>query len=138
MSAPLTVSSVKTAFYLLLKTAIAGAPIRAALGAGGVMTTRQFQASPQAHGPLIVVRFGPLTGVRQMVRTLYPTLWLYDDAQQDWSRLNALTDLIEPIVIEDCIAFCDTRYATGISDEITDATVTRPCLAMRYQVRGRF
>lgn len=138
MSAPLTVSSVKTAFYLLPKSDSAGAPIRAALGAGGVMTTRQFRLTPQAHGPLIVVRFGPLTGARQMVRTLYPTLWLYDDAQQDWSRLNALTDLIEPIVTEDCIAFCDTRYATGISDEIIDATVTRPCLAMRYQVRGRF
>lgn len=138
MSAPLTIRSVKSAFYLLFKSDSAGAPIRTALGAGGVMTTRQFQLTPQALGPMIVVRFGPLTGVRQLVRTLYPTLWLYDDAQQDWNRLNDLAGVIEPILTEDCIAFCDTRYATGISDEAIDATVKRPCLAMRYQVRGRF
>lgn len=138
MSAPLTISSIKTAFYLLLKSDSAGAAVRDALGAGGVMTRKQLQASPQAAGPLLVIHYGPVTGAREFVRTFYPTWWLYDDAQLEWNRLNALTTLIEAVYTTESIAYCDTRYATGIGDEQIDATVTRPCLAMRYQVRGRF
>lgn len=140
MSAPLTVRSVKSAFFSLLKIDSAGQAVRDALanGAQSVLTYASFRASPQAPGPMLVIRYGPVTGARELVRTFYPTIWLYDDGQKNWNRLNDLTSLIEPLYHTESIAYCDTRYATGIGEEITDPTVNRPCLPLRYQVRGRF
>src|SRR5689334_353195 len=136
----LTLTGIKTSFYALLKSDSAGATVRAALGGGSdsVLLRRGLSLTLPA-APFLAITFGPMTGVREDVRTLYPTIWLYDDPTQDWVRLNALTALIEAVYVKDSIAYCDTTYAGGVGEEITDAALQqRPALAMRYQVRGRF
>lgn len=136
MAAALTITTVKAAFYAVLTSDSA---IVAALGAGasGAILRGAFRA-PHPVAPFAVLGFGTMTGARQDVRTLFPTLWLYDDDLYAHVRLNALAALIEAAYTSDCIAYCDTRYAGGIGDEITDAAVQRPALSLRYQVRGRF
>lgn len=136
----LTVSSVKAAFWNVLKTDAAGAAVRAALSAGanGILARRQLAATPRPAAPFIVLQYGPVTGAAGMVRTFFPTWWLYADSGGDWYGLNALATLIANAYPDDAIAFCETRLTGGISDEVTDTALARPALAMRYQVRGRF
>lgn len=136
----LTVPSVKASFWNVLKADAAGASVRAALGAGanGILVRRQLAALPHPTAPFLVIQYGPVTGARGDVRTFFPTWWLYADSGGDWYGLNALAALIEAAYPEDAIAFCDTRLAGGVSDELIDAALARPALAMRYQVRGRF
>ena len=138
--AALTLASIKTAFYAVLKSDSAGAAVRASLGAGsaGVLLRRGLSLTlPVA--PFLVITFGPMTGAREDVRTLFPTVWLYDDPIQDWARLHALAALTEAVYVDDVIAYCYTNYAGGIGEEVIDAALQqRPALALRYQVRGRF
>ena len=136
----LTLASIKTAFYAVLKSDSAGAAVRASLGDGAnsVLLRRGLSLTLPA-APFLAITFGPMTGVREYVRTLFPTVWLYDDPTQDWARLNALAALVEAVYTDDAIAYCHTSYAGGIGEEIVDAALQqRPALAMRYQVRGRF
>lgn len=134
--AALTLSSLKVAFMAVLTS---NSAVLAALGAGSSsVILKQALASPHPAAPFIAVAFGPMTGDTEDVRVLYPTLWLYDNTQYAWGRLNPLTTIIEAAYPRDAIAYCDTRYAGGIGEEITDAALQRPALAMRYQVRGRF
>lgn len=141
----LTIADMKTAFWLLLKsdTGAASVAARAALGADAtsVITRKQFQvAGPAAlpTRPIAVVEYGPSPGQRGFVRDVLPTWWLYDDAIQEWERLNPLQALIEAIYVEDAIPYCYCNYAGGIGGEQIDPALSLPVLAMRYQVRGRF
>jgi hypothetical protein len=138
--AALTLGGIKAAFYAVLKSDSAGTSVRASLGAGagGVLQRRGLSLTlPVA--PFLAITFGPMTGAREDVRTLFPTVWLYDDPTMDWARLHALAALIEAVYVDDVIASCYTNYAGGIGEEVTDAALQqRPALAMRYQVRGRF
>lgn len=139
----LTIASIKTAFWLLLKSDSAGAAARAGLGNGGtsVLTRKQFQQLAPVNlptRPIAVVEFGPSPGQRGFVRNVLPTIWLYDDPLYDWERLNAAQVLIEALYADDAIAYCATNYAGGIGDEQIDPALGLPVLAMRYQVRARF
>ncbi len=132
----LSATSLKQAF---LAAITADAAVLAALGAGAasVITTEGLRGTLPA-APFIAIGYGPLTGAAQRdVRTLFPTVWLYDDAGQRWFRLNALAALVEAALPEDCIAYAETRLA-GLDAEITDNALNRPALAMRYQVKARF
>lgn len=134
----LTLTSVKAAWYTLIASGSALSAARATLGAGGVMTRKAWKKNPTAVGPLIVVQYGPVTGQQGYVRTFYPTLWLYDDGGYEWERLNPLADLIEVAITPEAIAYCDTRYSTGIGPEVIEDALGRPALSLRYQIRGRF
>jgi hypothetical protein len=132
----LSLVSLKTAFMAVLTS---NSALLAALGAGASsVILKQALRAPQPRAPFIAVAFGGMSGGREDVRTLFPTLWLYDDDPYAWTRLNSLAALIEAALTQDSIAYCYTNYAGGIGDEITDTALQRPALAMRYQVRGRF
>lgn len=139
----LTIASIKTAFWLLLKSDSTGSAARAGLGATGssVLTRKQFQQLSPTRlptRPIAVVEFGAAPGQRQLVRNVLPTIWLYDDPIYDWERLNAAQVLIEALYVEDAIAYCSCNYAGGVGDEQLEPSLSLPALAMRYQVRGRF
>lgn len=135
MAAALTLTGIKQSFYDL----VGSASILAALGASSAsVILKQALRAPHPVAPFIAVAYGAMPGERQDVRTLYPTLWLYDDDIQGWARLNALTTIVEAIFVLDCIPYCETQYAGGISEEVTDEALHRPAIAMRYQVKGRF
>lgn len=138
--AALTLAGIKNSFYAMLKSDSAGVSVRDALGAGAnsvILKNELGGVLPAA--PFVVVAFGSFTGEREDVRTLFPTLWLYDDSIYKWGRLNPLTALIEAVYTQESIAYCYTNYAGGIGDEFLDTALgSRPALPMRYQVRGRF
>ncbi len=137
-----TLGSIKSSFYALFKsdTGAASVAARAALGAGATsVLLRKGLTLTLPPAPFAVVTFGPMSGQAGFVRNLAPTVWIYDDPQYEWARLNALAALIEAVYTDESIAYCYTNYAGGIGEEITDAALqSRPAMAMRYQVSGRF
>lgn len=134
MAAVLTITSLKQSFFDI---GPANAAIIAALGAGvSGWVLKTALRSPAPVAPFVAVAFGAMPGALGFVRTLYPTLWLYDDDAYGWARLNALATLIDQAYTEDCIAYCHT--AGGAGEEATDGALNRPALPLRYQVRGRF
>lgn len=131
--AALTITSLKQSFF---SVGPANAAVLSALGAGAASwILKQQLRSPHPAAPFVAVAFGPMPG--HDVRTLYPTLWLYDDDAYGWTRINALATLIKAAYTEDCIAYCHTAGDPG-GEEVTDGALERPTMPMRYQVRGRF
>ena len=136
MAAALTITAIKQAFYAV---GLANTAVLAALGNGAASwIQRKDLRTPAPAAPFVALTFGPTPGAALDVRTLFPTLWLYDDDAYAHVRLNSLAALIEAAYPTDAIAYCYTSYAGGIGDEITDATLQRPALALRYLVKGRF
>ncbi len=132
MGAALTITSLKQSFFDVGKN---NAAIVAALGAGvSGWVLKTALKSPHPAAPFVAVAFGPMPGPD--VKTLYPTLWLYDDDAYGWWRINALHNLIKAAYTEDCITYCHTAGETG--EEATDSGFNRPTMPMRYQVRARF
>ncbi len=137
----LTLTSVKADWKALITSGAAMSAARAYISGfsgAGVLTQKQFRGTPAVAGPMIVLTQGPATGQQYFVRTFYPTLYLYDDDYAQWDRLNPLADLIEAAIGEEAIAYCQTRYSTGIGAESIDPVLKRPYLTMRYQIKGRF
>lgn len=140
-----TIASIKAAFWALLKSDPGAAAVaaRAGLGAGAssVLTRAQFRQLGVAAlpaRPIAVVEFGEAPGKPLDVRSVLPTIWLYDDRAEDWERLNAEQALIEALYTVDSIAACYTTYAGGVGREQIDPATELPALALRYQVIGRF
>ncbi len=134
MAAAPTITSLKQSFF---DVGAGNAAIVAALGAGvSGWILKTALRSPLPAAPFVAVQFGAMPGAKEDVRTLYPTLWLYDDDAYGWTRLNQLVTLIDQAYTTDCIAYCYT--AGGAGDEVTDGAMERPALPMRYQVRARF
>lgn len=130
----LTITSLKQSFF---SVGTANAAIVGALGAGAAgWILKTALRTPHPVAPFVAVAFGAMPGSREDVRTLYPTLWLYDDDAYGWTRINALATLIDQAYTEDCIAYCHTQGGAG--EESIDGALDRPVLPMRYQVRGRF
>ncbi|SRR5580765_3223272 len=134
-----TIQAVKSAFFTVLKSGSPGAAVRAALGAGAssVITRTALKQTPLPAAPFAVIQYGAAPGARFQPRTLFATWWLYDDAQREWKRLNELAPLIEAAYPEDAIALCFTDFNPGTDAEITDSTLQRPALAMRFTVKWR-
>jgi len=130
----LTITSIKQSFFDI---GAANSAIVAALGAGAAgWILKTALRSPHPTAPFVAIAFGAMPGAREDVRTLYPTLWIYDDDVYGWTRINALATLIDQAYTFDCIAYCHT--AGGAGEELTDGALNRPAIPMRYQVRGRF
>jgi hypothetical protein len=130
----LTITTLKQSFF---DVGPANAAILAALGNGAASwIPRTALRSPAPTAPFVAVQFGAMPGAREDVRTLYPTLWIFDDDLYGWTRINALSTLIDQAYTEDCIAYCHT--AGGAGEELTDGALNRPVMPMRYQVRARF
>jgi hypothetical protein len=137
-----TIVTLKEDFYNVLKTSTAApsVAVRAALGAGAtsIIPREDLRAASLPTAPFIAVAYGPMPGTREDVRTLFPTLWLYDDAGGRWRRINTVAALVDAAYPFDILPYADVRLAPGYGEELTDYSLARPTMAMRYTVKARF
>lgn len=130
----LSAATVKRDFYTLVSAGAAFATVRASCRV--IPAADLTKTLPAA--PFLAVGYGPLTGIAQDVRTLFPTLWLYDDAAQGWYRLNTIAALIEAALdAEGLLPGCEIALA-GTDRETTDGALKRPVLPIRLTIKGRF
>lgn len=105
-------------WFSQLKSADAGAAVRAALGDGAASVGWWDQQRP-AKTPYLVGKAGAIGGQSYDERLLTYTWWIYDEPTQNYRRINRLVTLIEQAYPRTCIPFVET-YAANITQEAYD------------------
>lgn len=94
---PLDLASINAALYAQLKSASAGAAVRAQLGpatkADGVLPAHLLR-KPLPLRPIIAWRGGAVGGVSDELRAVTGYWWVYDDSAQGYIRINTIAGLI--------------------------------------------
>lgn len=136
----LDIQTLTADFFAVLKTDSAGTSVRAALGDGAnsVVPATDLAKTPLPAAPFLVLRGGPASGDRRLMRDAFFTWYLYDDAQQRWRRINGLLPLIEAAYTNDPrVIPWHVIHIGSFSSEVTDAALARPTRSMAFQVRTR-
>lgn len=135
----LTPTQLKTAFFNVLKTSSAGAPVRAALGAGATsVIEREDLKGVLPALPLVALQWGVRAsgGKRNRgVKTFYPIWFLYDGTAYRQTRLEPLVTLIEAAYAEDALTMCYTDFLPV--RELTDDALHLPAKSMPFEIRTR-
>lgn len=121
---PPDLAAINGLLYAQLKTALAGAAVRAALGAGAasIIPANQLRQEPRPARVLLVWRGGSVGGASGEMRPLTGVWWIYDDPNQGYARIDALVPLIEAAYPVACLAWGETRV-TLIGQGTEDATL---------------
>jgi hypothetical protein len=113
--------------YAQLKTATAGAPLRAALVAMGasvasIIPAEKLRVEPRPARVLLAWRGGSVGGQSGDMRPISCVWWLYDDPAQGYARIDALVPLIEAAYPLECVAWGETRVSF-VGQATEDATL---------------
>lgn len=117
-------ASISGLLYAQLKTAAAGAAVRAVLGAGAasIIPAERLRHEPRPARVLLVWRGGSVGGASGEMRPASGVWWVYDDPGQGYARIDAVVPLIEAAYPRDALAWGDTRI-TLIGQATEDATL---------------
>lgn len=96
MNATIDLQALRAIVYGRLKTDAEGASVRAALGDGAdsIISAEELKRTPLPATPFIALRRGPMPIVSEVVYAPIFTWWVYDDAQQDYWRIDSVLTLI--------------------------------------------
>jgi len=110
--------------YAQLKTAAAGAAVRAALGAGAasIIPAEKLRQEPRPARVLLVWRGGSVGGSSGDMRPITGVWWVYDDPHQGYARIDALVPLVEAAYPLDCVAWGETKISL-VGQATEDATL---------------
>lgn len=95
-------AAILTALYNRAAVDLAGASVRALLGASGSLfaatdLTAKADAKPRLARPWLVWRPGPVGGASGGMRDVAASWWIYDDLTAGDSDLNAITTALEAL-----------------------------------------
>lgn len=117
-------ASINGLLYAQLKTATAGAPVRAALGAGAASIIPAERLRQESHPArvLLVWRGGSVGGQSGDIRPITGVWWVYDDPHQGYARIDTLVPLIEAAYPRNALAWGETRVSF-VGQATEDATL---------------
>ena len=121
---PPDLAAINGLLYARLKSDVAGAAVRAALGAGAasIIPAEKLRQEPRPARVLLVWRGGSVGGQSGDMRAITGVWWIYDDPHQGYARIDALAPLIEAAYPRDCVAWGETRISL-IGQATEDATL---------------